>query len=566
VVGVSENTWRVSQKGVIFLSHPSSKKGDMVGHPLCYDLRRQIRSPRDYQMANVYDERRNRVTAGKSVTGRRAAAFIFVLAVAGSYLYANLFVLPKTPLLLSGDQVYFWTDAQRMLFGEIPIKDFFQFTPPGTDVFYFALFRCFGPRLWVTNMVVLVLGLALCGVCFSIARKIMPFGPAVLSVVLFLVLVYGRLLNATHHWFSVLIIMVAVSLGMDRMGFLRVWIIGMLLGLASFFTHTHAFAGLLAFILFFAFQRRREGQTFRFLLQRLAILSFGFVAAWFICNLYFLFAVGPQQMWYYEVVFVRRYVVESRAPFLGLPEAPTLRRLPAMSQYLAVYVLVIVIYPLTLAHCWLRRNDRDYPNREKIALLALTGLLLIVEVALSPNWLRIYAVSMPAMVLAIFWIEQWDGFGRYARRVVSAGVLFLAVYQTWSRHRVAYVVTELPAGRAALAPQAYEKFAWIQEHTRPGDFFFQSLVPTMYLPLSLRSPVFIEGLGLTSQTRPEFVQRTIDELSAKPVRYVLWSHYLDQPTANGSAVSAITDFRGYLHDHYRRVWTFSDSDEIWEKQ
>jgi hypothetical protein len=505
------------------------------------------------------------VTAHRSILGSRAV-LVLTLTLTGIYLYANLFVLPNTPFLLSGDQVYFWTDAHRMLFGEMPFKDFFQFTPPGTDVFYFALFKWLGPQIWVTNLVVLALGIALCWVCFSIARQIMPAGAALLSALLFLVLVYGRLLNATHHWFSVLIIMCAVRIGMGRMDSLRVWIVGMLLGAASFFTHTHAFAGLLAFTIFLVFQRWHDRQTLQFLIQRLGLLVISFGVAWVICNLHFLLAVGPKLMWYYEVTFVGRYVVHGKVASLGLPEALTFRRLPAMSQYLIVYLLVVIIYPLSLVHYWLRRNDREYPNGQKIVLLALTGLLLIGEVAFSPNWLRVYAVSMPAMVLAIFWLGQWGGLGRHAKRVVGTGVLLLALYQTSTKHRGNYIVTELPAGRAALTTQAYEKFGWVGEHTKPGEFFFEAVVPTMYLPLALRTPVFVEGLEMTSQTRPEFVQRTIRDLEAKSVRYVLWSHHLDSPSSDQVTVDPLRPFREYLRDHYHRVWIFSDHDEIWERR
>jgi hypothetical protein len=41
------------------------------------------------------------------------------------YLFCNLFLPWHTPILQSGDQVYFWMDAQRMLHGERAYVDFF---------------------------------------------------------------------------------------------------------------------------------------------------------------------------------------------------------------------------------------------------------------------------------------------------------------------------------------------------------------------------------------------------------------------------------------------------------
>ena len=103
---------------------------------------------------------RSSVQARRTVRQRTDWPLVFVLLGAATYLYLNLFALPNTPFLLSGDQVYFWMDAQRMLHGERIYLDFFQFTPPGTDLLYAALFKLFGPRVWVTNAAVLALGVA----------------------------------------------------------------------------------------------------------------------------------------------------------------------------------------------------------------------------------------------------------------------------------------------------------------------------------------------------------------------------------------------------------------------
>ena len=50
---------------------------------------------------------------GTSVN-RRPLGWVLTVAV---YLYLNLFVFPVIPILLTGDQVYFWTYGQRMLHG-----------------------------------------------------------------------------------------------------------------------------------------------------------------------------------------------------------------------------------------------------------------------------------------------------------------------------------------------------------------------------------------------------------------------------------------------------------------
>jgi hypothetical protein len=49
-------------------------------------------------------------------------------------------------------------NAQRLLHGQRVYLDFFQSTPPGTDLVYLGVFKVFGARIWVTNLIVLALG------------------------------------------------------------------------------------------------------------------------------------------------------------------------------------------------------------------------------------------------------------------------------------------------------------------------------------------------------------------------------------------------------------------------
>jgi hypothetical protein len=103
-------------------------------------------------------------------------------------------------------------DAQRLLHGEQIYRDFFQFTPPGTDLVYAALFKLFGLRIWVTNATVLLLGVSLFWICLELASELMDRSQALLTAALFLVIIYGKMLNGTHHWFATLAVMCALKL------------------------------------------------------------------------------------------------------------------------------------------------------------------------------------------------------------------------------------------------------------------------------------------------------------------------------------------------------------------
>lgn len=108
-------------------------------------------------------------------------SLFFLLFGAAVYLYVNLFYSARVPFLLNGDQLYFWMYAQRMLGGARVYQDFFQYTPPGTDFVYLSFFKLFGPYVWVTNVIVLALGVALTWICFSVASEIMQRRSALLA-------------------------------------------------------------------------------------------------------------------------------------------------------------------------------------------------------------------------------------------------------------------------------------------------------------------------------------------------------------------------------------------------
>jgi hypothetical protein len=491
----------------------------------------------------------------------------FLLLGSTAYLFINLFAFPAIPFLLSGDQVYFWMNAQRMLQGERIYVDFFQFTPPGTDLLYFGWFRLFGPHIWVTNAVVLVLGVALCWLCFRISKWIMEPAQAFLAAWLFLVLIYGKLLNGTHHWFSMLAAMAAVAVIMKARTPARIVLAGILLGIASFFTQTRGPIVALAIAAFLVWENYRGGGTWPNLLRRQVLLFIPFGAMLLILNGYFIATTGISRLWYFQITYVRQYMVSAWATHsLGLPLTLTWRSLPELSQYLFVYALLPVVYCIALWRCWRDRRNPPSAETDRIALLALAGFAMMIEVAQSVNWLRVYCVAMPAIIL-LLWILERAKFKTYAVSLVWVAVLCLASLQMWVRQHRGFMTMELPAGRAATTPQAHEKLQWLTQNTKPGEPFFQAGWPGLYLPLGSNNPVFLDVLETGELTRPQYIELAMRQLEAKQVRYILWSPRLDSPDPFQSPEAYhLAAFREFLQLHYRRAWTFTDQDEMWVRK
>ena len=145
--------------------------------------------------------------SNQSEPGSRSAKWFFlVIGVAIAYLYTSLFSLGGTPYFRTGDEDFFWAYGCRLLSGQVFLRDFHQFTPPGIDLVYAAVFHLYGSGVRSTDCTILCLGVALAIACFFCARTILPPDMAALAALLCLVVLYGDRMDATHHWFSSLAI------------------------------------------------------------------------------------------------------------------------------------------------------------------------------------------------------------------------------------------------------------------------------------------------------------------------------------------------------------------------
>jgi hypothetical protein len=489
-----------------------------------------------------------------------------VLAGSGVYLYVNLFATLTTPFLLGGDQALFWMNAQRLLHGELIYRDFLEFTPPGTDLIYLGAFRLLDSRIWVPNLVVLLLGIILCWLCFHIARSIMKPAQAALTAALFMVLDYGKMLNGTHHWFSVLAAMGAVAVLLKARTPARILMAGALLGVATFFTQTRgpmALLGIEGYLIWDRFQTKGSWSNF---LKGQLLLLLPLVATWGALSSYFIATVGLRQLWYFQVTYVLRYVTSgSNDLSFRSPEVLAWLGTRTGILFLIGYITLPGVYALSIWTCRRRARAESSPDTSpldarRVVLLTFVGVAMFVEVAQSPNWIRVYCVAMPGVILFV-WLSLLTASVRsYATTLMWTGLICLAAHQTWDRHVQPGVMEDLPAGRIATAPLAGEKLAWLARHTAPDELFFEARWVDAYLPLALRNPVFTDMLEGGHNSRSEFVDLSIRQLEAKRVRYIVWSQQLESPRY------PFAKFREFLTDRYERVLTFPDHDEVWQRK
>jgi hypothetical protein len=495
---------------------------------------------------------------------------LLLLGTAATYLYLSLFTFSNTPTLLEGDQNYFWAYALRMLQGDRAYRDFFQFTTPGTDLVFLALFRIFGPNIWVTDIAVIIVGVALCWASFDVSIRIMPRSWAILATLGFLVLIYGWMLDATHHWFGLLGVLSAARVLMPQRTIPRLALAGVLLGIASYFTELAGVAGAIGLLSALALERLFDRKPWRQIAtHQLALLVF-FGSTWGALSAYFIAQIGWKQIWYLWVVYPKEYVLVSvplfRSPFSGQFGWHRLAALIFIIERASIYALLLLVYPLVWWRCWHQRREPSAAIATPLMMLSLAGCFLLLPAIARPNWGRLYMVFLPALILSVWFVAESRSARHYVRAMMWSVVALSALAQLTSRYRHSQMILDLPAGRAVVADaDQYEKFSWLKQHTTPGDLFFQTAWLNTYFPLKLRSPVFVDALLPSEQTRPEQVALSVRQLAQKRVKYILWTPDREDPDYSAYyRADRLGPFRAYLLTHYSRVHVFSDRDEIWQ--
>ena len=490
------------------------------------------------------------------------------LVAISAYLFFNLFTLRGIPYYLVSDDGLFALDALRMGAGRWIYRDFFQFNAPGIDcVFYFA-FKLFGTRAWVPNLVILLLGVALSWLTLNLSRRIMSRPWADLTAVLFAVFIYGRDLVATHHWFSLFVILLAIRLLLTDRSLARTAMAGALIGLATFFTQTAGAAAWFVFAIALFYDREPVASRYA-MLRKQASLLLSAALIWFLLSASTLWHVGWRTLWYFQVIFPQRYELrEDKNPIrVFLSAFPHAVSILTVEQVI-FYLLLISVTPVVLCVLlWKRRRTEPHRDDTPIFLLAAVGLLLMVEVITRRTWTRLYADFLPSLILLCAALARaLPARPRLSRILIAAlwsATILSAIRQTMFNRAAYSDIAALPAGKIALQPQDAEELRFLAKLTHPGEPFFQAYGFSLYYPLGLSSPVYMDYLRMSALSRPEFLLNAIQALDKNHVRYITLFP-ADDPITNPARKHYLDPLYSWVESHYTRIHRFSNHEELWE--
>jgi hypothetical protein len=495
-------------------------------------------------------------------------------ALAFLVCYLRSFLLPHTPLALWGDQLGFATKGVRILQGELPYRDFFEFLTPGTDLVYALLFRCAGISLAIPNLTMAALAAATVWMLTWIARRLQqPSMFTILPATLMIGLVLYGSLDATHHWFSTVLIMAAACVMLGRTSSFRIATSGALIGLATSSTQTKGVAVAVGIVVFLFCQAKLKkpnatlGNQSSVKASRQCLIFFASALVIFaLINGPFILAAGPNR-WIDQVLIfpVRYFGSVSANNWQGvLPEFQGRSSVLRWLCFPFMYVVPPLIYIRFFVE--MRRRAKTEPNEpwDKLLLIAIIGIAMLVVMTPAPSIRRLSCVSPPAMILLAWQLSRAGKLGKRVAAGLGAVSISIALAQIGSIQHHPGNIVDLPTGTADIPPTGnYELYQWMVGHTKPGQWYF-GLSPLM-LPLDLRNPTPVEGTSSGEYSRPEQIAAVIAGLERTHTPLLVLHPAMYTPHSLGYRADHLKPFQDYLYQHYHRTKVFAHQYEAWER-
>ena len=486
---------------------------------------------------------------------RTQTAVFYTVSLA--FLYLRSFRLSGTPMLATGDQMLFFTRAQRVLQGQVIYRDFFEMVTPGTEWLHAAVLAITGIHSWVPPLLTVTLGMLYCVLMTHLSRIVLPGYARFLPALVFLALVANNALDLTHHWYSALLALSAIAVLAPEVTPVRVASASVLCGMATMFTQTQGLGAFLGLCLFVGMYSRKLLAVL--LMPYLLVVASGLG----VCAL----GAGSRVVFYHLVLFPLRYMSsgDMNSPRAYLRQIPPLHHAGDIPHLLPVlFVYLTVPYAYVLAGLSLRRSRNEIApaQRNLLLLLIAIGVGLFLGVATAPRLYRLSTVAAPGVILLLWWMSRWP---RLRFALVTMAVAFFVVSPLRRQVQKMPILT-MPTGRAAFTdPNLFLEYQWLAQRTRPDNSFFNE--PGLQFYLALHNPTASEFVNYGEFTRPEQVDAVLHDLQRDPPQYIVLSlsdRGLGLPGDSGGP------FRDFMHTHYEETARFfmgestQYSEAIWQ--
>ncbi|MFT3746431.1 MAG: hypothetical protein QM785_19325 [Pyrinomonadaceae bacterium] len=483
---------------------------------------------------------------------------------AGVFVYLLVFKLPFTPFLNEVDHHMFLYEGMRLFDGDVMYRDFFQFTFPGSQAWYWLMFSIFGLKYWILSATIVAIAVGSAWTCLKVSREVIGGNLFVIPTLLFIFFGFRwDGLDGTHRMFSPIFLMLAIWILLRRNDLKGFLLAGSFCAIASFFTQQRGVYVVAAIAVFLVADGLNSGKKLSETAWSIGAVAGSFLAALAVLCSYFIIAAGSGNFFAATLEYPAKYyhyAVYNNFGILALDLNSSFQIVDFSSAFSAAASLFYLFgLPLSLLFFWivflLKRKQHDWQYSRGIVLVALIGSVLTFTIT-APNTSRLFQIAMPGLIVFVWLISYAkERFGFAAKTLIAATACFvlLSFIQAIRVQTFPHQLLETPSGKLAYNPSPIidKRYKWLMERTKPGDLVFEAYQPYIYFPLLLRNPGRYGQIWDSNYTRPEHVAETIADLAAKRPRYILWNNDYNKPPEARSAGDHTAPLAEYLQQNYR---------------
>jgi hypothetical protein len=389
------------------------------------------------------------------------------------------------------------------------------------------------------------------------AQKVLRTSSVILTSLLFLAFDLNSALDATHHWWSVLLVMAAVGVLLRGRSSARIVLAGSLCGFATLFTQTYGGLSLLAIALYLLLTTEGDGRHRPNLFRELLLLCLPFASIVIPVVGYYAHIIGIRTVTYWTIYYPLVFFHAQENNPLAFFRPPRVHGMSGIHLFIS-FIFMHTVAPLIYILCAIRlareKRGMDSLQWRKILLLTLVGSALFISIVSAPTFLRVCAVGPPAIILCVWYLDGSSRLQYWSTIALWTAAITSVLYLPISRQLHQHVKVDLPTGRVAfISDKQYDKMLWLAQHTHPGETFLNDT--NTAFALSLESPGPLDFVTTTEFTRPQQVDELLLSMTDHRTRYIFLYTSLTAPILTKNNLEP---FLKYLRQNYHLVQVFSD--------
>lgn len=497
-----------------------------------------------------------------------------LIIVGFAFFYTLVFELPATPFFWESDHLIFAYEGWRMYLGDTMYRDFFQFTFPGSQLYYALMFSIFGAKHWIINATIVGIATVLLFLTLRLSKAVIDGPFAYLPPLLFAFFGFRWFgIDGSHRMFSPIFVLLAVLVILRIRNRKNLLLSGALCGVASFFTQQRGFFALCAIALFVLIEGFADKRKPLEIGKDIVSAGAGAAITLALLCLYFVITAGPGIFWESAFVYPANWYAYSEnnniEVFLialqGAYDFTNLSGAFAFCIHLFYSFVIPLTYPVFFATFLFRLDRGKWDTWKLVFMIALVGFATTYSNT-APNSVRLFQVSIPALILIAFLLSRMRFVKRFDLQMTAAAAAFLLLLSLYLGYRMQtnweMTYWDTPSGRIAVFPiEQIERYTYVLENTDPGDEFFEVYEPYIYFPFGLKNPTRFGQIWETEYTRPEHVAEVVRDLESSKPELMLWDVGYNKPDdqrAPGDHLGPLAKFVSENYEPVDKVYQVAD--------